>query len=205
MWGYKILYGVGIFSEVIMMDKINVSLLGLGIIAATQLVGSLTYSKASDDMLTREEMKEREEFIIPGIALNQFVSDRYKISFKYPKDWTKNPRYQDKYEGETGFFEVGDFSGVGENIDEAVKTQVNEYYKPYGSNPTIRSFVVDGQPARVIYPSEDQAEFYKDRDVAIVIKYPEPVTIEGQEFDYVVIWVPKEYVPLILSTFKFVE
>lgn len=204
MWRYKILYGVGIFSEVMMMDKIDVSLIGLGIIAATQLVGSLTHNKADDEKLIREEMQQQQEFIIPGIALNEFVSTRYKVNFKYPKSWNKNPRYEDKYEGETGFFEVGTFEGMND-IDAAVKEQINEYYKPYGSNPTVRSFIVDGQPARVIYPSEDQAEFYKDRDAAIVIKYPEPITIDGQQFDYVVIWVTKEYVPLIISTFKFVK
>ena len=203
MWRYKILYGVGIFSEVMMMDKIDVSLIGLGIIAATQLVGSLTHNKSNDEKLIREEMQQQ-EFIIPGIALNEFVSARYKVNFKYPKSWNKNPRYEDKYEGETGFFEVGAFEGT-DDIDAAVKEQINEYYKPYGSNPIVRSFIVDGQPARVIYPSEDQAEFYKDRDAAIVVKYPEPITIDGQQFDYVVIWVTKDYVPLIISTFKFVK
>lgn len=187
------------------MDKINVSLLGLGIIAATQLAGSLTHNRANDEMLTREDMQQQQEFIIPGIALNEFVSARYKVSFKYPKGWEKNPRYEDKYEGETGFFEIGAFEGASENIDETVKQQINEYYKPYGSNPTIRSFVVDGQPARVIYPSEDQLDFYKDRDAGIIIKYPESITIDNQRFDFVDIWVTKEYIPLILSTFKFTK
>lgn len=204
MWRYKILYGVGIFSEVMMMDKIDVSLIGLGIIVATQLVGSLTHNKANDEKLIREEMQQQQEFILPGIALNEFVSARYKVGFKYPKSWNKNPRYEDKYEGETGFFEVGAFEGPND-IDAAVKEQINEYYKPYGSNPTVRSFIVDGQPARVIYPSEDQPEFYKDRDAAIVVKYPEPIAIDGQKFDYVIIWVTKDYVPLIISTFQFVK
>ena len=187
-----------------MMDKIDISLLGLGIIAATQLVGNLTHNRANDEMLTREEMQQQ-EFIIPGIALNEFVSDRYKVSFRYPKGWEKNPRYEDKYEGETGFFEIDAFEGVSGDIDETVKQEINEYYKPYGSNPTIRSFVVDGQPARVIYPSEDQSDFFKDRDAGIIIKYPEPITISGQKYDFVNIWVTKDYVPLILSTFKFIK
>lgn len=188
------------------MDKIDVPLIGLGIIAAAQLVGNMTHNKTNDENYIREEMQEQQqEFIVPGIALNEFISPRYKVSFRYPKSWSKNPRYLDKYEGETGFFEVGDFAGTGEDIDEAVKEQINEYYKPYGSNPTVRSFIVDGQPARVIYPSEDQPDFYKDRDVAIVVKYPEPITIEGREYSYVVIWVTKEYAPLILSTLKFIK
>jgi len=189
------------------MDKIEISLMGLGIIAATQLVGNLAHNKANDEIFTREEMQQQQqqEFTIPGIALNEFVSAKYRIGFRYPKSWNKNPRYPDKYEGETGFFEVGDFAGTGENIDAAVKEQVDEYYKPYGSNPTIRNFIVDGQPARVIYPSADQSEFYKDRDVAIVVKYPEPITVEDKKYSYVVIWVTKEYAPLIISTLRFVQ
>ena len=193
-----------------MMDKIDVSLIGLGVIAATQLFGNLTRNKTNEEGFTREEMQnqqqqQQQEFIIPGIALNEFVSERYRLAFKYPRGWEKNPRYSDKYEGPTGFFEVGDFSGTGEDIDAAVKQQINESYKPYGSNPTVRSFIIDGQPARVIYPSADQPDFYKDREVAIVVQYPEPITIEGKEYSYVVIWVTKEYAPLIISTLRFIK
>ena len=189
------------------MDKIEISLIGLSVIAATQLLGNFKCDQEEYQEITRKDMEDQQqqEFIVPGIPLNEFVSIRYKVSFKYPRGWQKNPRYEDKYEGPTGFFEVGDFAGIGEDIDAAVNDQINEYYKPYGSNPMIRSFVVDGQPARVIYPSEDQSDFYKDREVAIVIEYPEPIMIQGREYAYVVIWVTKEYAPLILSTFKFTE
>lgn len=187
------------------MDKIDASVLGLGILVATGLVGNLAHSKMNNKELLREEESVQKEVVIPGLALSEFISNRYKVEFKYPKSWSKNPRYEDKYEGESGFFEVGDFSGVGQNIDEAVNSQINEYYKPYGSNPTIRKFVVDGQPARVIYPSDDQSEFYKDREAAIVVKYPQPVMINGQMFEYVVIWITKTFVPLIISTLKFIQ
>lgn len=185
------------------MDQKNLSILGIGVLAASQLLGSFMNKKLTDKEMAREETNM--EYVVPGIALNEFVSPRYKISFKYPRGWSKNPRYEDKYEGETGFFEVGDFSGVGNNIDEAVNQDINEPYKPYGSNPVIRKFVVDGQPARVIYPSSDQSDFYKDRDAAIIVQYPEPITIDGKPFNYVIIWASKDYIPLIVSTLKFVK
>ncbi len=183
------------------MDKKIISIVGLGAIAMSYL------AKENEQLLARAKRNEKtsEEFTIPGILLDEFVSERYKISFKYPKGWVKNPRYPDKYEGPTGFFEVSDFSGIGENIDEAVQQQINEAYKPYGSNPTVRNFIVDGQPARVIYPSEDQPDFFKDREAAIVIQYKEPITIDGVPYKYAVIWTNREHIPLILSTFKFVE
>lgn len=198
------------------MDKMEASLLGIGALAAAQILNGFRNKDISHmrELMRTEAMdienisgntQSSNESIVPGIALNEFVSNKYKISFKYPKNWSRNPRYEDKYEGENGFFEIGDFTGTGENIDEAVKAEVNEAYKPYGNNPTIRKFIVDGQPARVIYPSGDQAQFYKDRETAIVVEYPQPIVIDGKKYDYVVIWANREFVPLIISTFKFVK
>lgn len=229
----KILYYEICFSEVLKMDKIDLPIIGIGLFATIQIMnqcfkgdkhglgrgeraeavlnsqtppnGQMQSNSQENQSAQTLKSPKPPESISPGIALNEFTSNRYRISFKYPKGWTKNPRYEDKYEGASGFFEVGDFSGVGENIDEAVQMQVNEEYKPYGSNPTIRRFTVDGQPARVIYPSADQTDFFKDREAAIVVQYPQPVTIDGRPFDYVVIWASKEYIPLIMSTFKFVR
>lgn len=162
-------------------------------------------NKPQTNYKDKKENNMGKEYTVPGIALNEFISRRYQIGFKYPRGWSKNPRYEDKYEGESGFFEVSDFSGNGRNIDEAVKQQINEPYKPYGNNPTVRNFTVDGQPARVIYPSTDQNEFYKDRDAALVVQYKEPLVIGDNQYNYVVIWATKEYIPLIMSTFKFVK
>ena len=186
------------------MDKKVISLIGLGVLVASGLL-------KENDKITRSTRSSEEhndndqELIVPGIATNEFISERYKIAFRYPKSWNKNPRYADKYEGTTGFFEVSDFSGVGENIDEVVNTQINEAYKPYGSNPTVRNFMVDGQPARVIYPSADQSEFFEDREEALVVQYKEPNVIDGIPYKYVVIWATKEYMPLIISSFRFIE
>ena len=183
------------------MDKKTISILGLGVLAVSSLV------KNNEKLLVdiRNSEEDNKEFTVPGILLDEFISRRYKISFKYPRSWSKNPRYEDKYEGPTGFFEVSTFSGIGEDIDAAVKQQINETYQPYGSNPTVRNFIVDGQPARVIYPSKDQSAFFKDRDAALVVQYKEPITIDGVPYKYVVIWTNKEYIPLIMSTFKFVN
>ncbi|MBE6022166.1 MAG: hypothetical protein E7231_02885 [Cellulosilyticum sp.] len=204
------------------MDKIDIAVLGVGVFAATQLANNLMSKDQSGHMgtLLRAENTDMQNLsntgndnssltgtdatVIPGIALDEFESRKYKVRFRYPATWRKNPRYEDKYEGESGFFEVGAFEGTGDNIDEAVQSQINEDYKPYGTNPIVRRFVVDGQPARVIYSSEDQPDFYNDRDVAIVVQYPRPVQDEDKSYDYVVIWTLPEYVPLIISTLRFV-
>lgn len=187
------------------MDKMNASIIGIGLFAAAQLLGNKNERNSIENQVTNREEESDTEFIKPGLALNDFVSNKYRISFKYPKSWSKNPRYEDKYEGESGFFEIDSFEGERDNIDEAVNKQINEYYKPYGNNPTIRSFVIDNEPARLIYPSEDQVDFYKDREAALVVQYPEAVTIDGKPFYYVVIWASRAYMPLIINTLRFIK
>lgn len=182
------------------MDKKAISLMSLSFLVASGLLKENEKSR-----LVRRNSESNEELIVPGIATDEFVSERYKVAFKYPRGWSKNPRYSDKYEGTTGFFEVSGFSGTGENIDKAVQSQIDEPYTPYGTNPTVRSFVIDGEPARVIYPSADQPDFFKDRDEALVVQYKTPVTIDGVPYKYVVVWTSKEYMPLIISSFRFVE
>ena len=200
------------------MDKMEASVLGIGIFAVAKLfnnvinqdnksgIGSMMREEASEiENLSSQVSSGNSQTMEPGIPLSEFVSNKYKISFKYPSSWTVNPRYEDKYEGKSGFFEVGDFDGQGDNIDAAVESQIKEDYKPYGSNPTVRRFIVDGPPARVIYPSADQPDFFIDREAAIVVQYPKDTVINGKDNDYVVIWTSRDYVPLIVSTLKFVK
>ena len=200
------------------MDKMEASVLGIGIFAVAKLfnnvinqdnnsgIGSMMREEAAEiENLSNQVSGGNSQTMEPGIPLSEFVSNKYKISFKYPSSWTVNPRYEDKYEGKSGFFEVGDFDGQGDNIDAAVESQIKEDYKPYGSNPTVRRFIVDGQPARVIYPSADQPDFFIDREAAIVVQYPKDTVINGKDYDYVVIWTSRDYVPLIVSTLKFVK
>ena len=203
------------------MDKINTSALGIGvgIFAAFQLantfknkdeVNGMRASNQAGNTSTQNGTSQMATgtnegaAMTPGIELSDYTSNRYQISFKYPSSWRKNPRYEDKYEGESGYFEIGDFTNNEDNIDEAVQEGIDQDYKPYGSNPTVRRFVVDGQPARVIYPSSDQSSFFVDREATIVVQYPQPLILDNETYKYVVIWTTPNYVPLIISTFKFV-
>lgn len=183
------------------MNPKTISMIGLGLLAYEGIFNNMR-NRAETNEVNKEE--QTEEFVIPGVLLNEFISSRYKISFKYPKAWVKNPRYQEKYEGKTGFFEITDFSGQGSNIDQIVNQLINEPDRPYGTNPTVKNLVVDGQPARLIYPSADQNQFINDREVALVVQYKNPDVIQGMAYPYVIVWATREYMPLIASTFKFI-
>ncbi len=185
------------------MEYERISTIGLGLLVLKALTSSPKVSKSD---------KRESEFLDQGsisnmgnARLDDFISDDYGITFKYPASWNKNPRYDNKYEGASGFFEVAGFEGNGNNIDSAVQEQINESYKPYGTNPMVRKLTIDGQPAREIIPSEDQGELITDRDAALVVQYKKPMIINGVPYQYVIIWTNRENLPLVIRTFKFIQ
>lgn len=137
-----------------------------------------------------------------GEGYKQFKSELYDISFKYPADWTKNPNYEERYDGPGGFVEVAEIEAYNRPINVVVQQEINTPIKPFGMNPKVMDVDLDGQPARVIIPSADQNKVF-DREVAIIVKNKKPV-IEGQErYDYTIIWTDKANLENILNSFKF--
>lgn len=189
------------------MDRLEKALIGIGLFSLGNL---LTHNKkngtrAAETDTTHDKIIISSEKIVPEGDYNTFISNKYHVQFDYPSDWVKNPRYEDKYEGPDGFFEVGDYTGTHSSIDDAVKEQIEADHKPYGTNPVVEKITLDGQPACIIYSSNDQNSFYNDRDSVIIVKYPEPNDVNGDLYNFVDIWTLPEYIPLITSTFKFVR
>ena len=192
------------------MDSKVIVLLGLGAIFYKSCNKEVTCNKevACKKETVCKKKGKREGTPIEPISniisshLSDYISNEYGVSFKYPSSWHKNPRYENKYEGTSGFFEVSGFEGNINNIDAAVEEQIREPYMPYGSNPTVKKLVIDGQPAREIIPSPDQGKIITDKDVALVVQYKKPITVDGVEFPYLIIWTTKENLPLIKRTLK---
>lgn len=178
-----------------------ISAIGLGTFALKHLSGGTLVNKNEQREGTPSEQMPATNIF--ESKLDDYISDEYGVTFKYPSSWNKNPRYENKYEGRSGFFEVSGFEGNGNNIDAAVQEQINEPYMPYGSNPTIRRLTVDGQPAREIIPSEDQGKLISDRDVALVVQYKTPIIVEGTSYPYLIIWTNRENLPLITRSLRF--
>lgn len=131
-----------------------------------------------------------------------FRSPLYDVTFKYPADWVKNPNYEERYEGTSGFFEIDELESFGRPIDRVAQQEIDTPIKPYGTKPQITSLEVDGEPARLITPSADQQKVF-DREYALIIKNKKPVT-QGQDiYDYTVIWTDKANVQNIIDSFKF--
>ncbi|MEF9960286.1 MAG: hypothetical protein RR448_01705 [Niameybacter sp.] len=132
----------------------------------------------------------------------QFKSELYNITFKYPAAWTKNPNYEERYDGSEGFVEIGEIEAFNRPIDTVAKQEISIPIKPYGTKPKIMELELDGEPARVIVPSEDQNKVF-DRELAIIVKNKKPVKENGETYDYAIIWTDKANLEMILNSFKF--
>ena len=170
-----------------MADKLKaLSILGLGYLVAKQCQGDKNYRKEA----------------VP--KYRTYNSGVYEITFEYPESWRKNPNYRERYEGETGFFEVADIEALGRDIDEVVRQEIESPINPYGTEPRVEAFEIDGEPARLIIPSSDQAKVF-EREAALIIQNKKPV-IEGQEvYNYTIIWSDLKNIEHIIKTLKFTD
>jgi BlaR1 peptidase M56. len=133
-----------------------------------------------------------------------YISEDYKISFKYPSYWKLNPNYIERYEGKDGFFQVGAINGENMSIDEVAKNDAFHKLNPYGSDPKIINRTIDGQEARLILPSADQPEEMKNQ-AGLIVKYPEAVKIDGSLYHYLILWADKSHIEQIGNTLTFLK
>lgn len=170
-----------------MADKLKaLSLLGLGCL-----------------LLNQHDRKDYSRGEVKAPQYKAYNSSMYDITFEYPAGWTQNKNYSGRYEGEGGFFEVADITGIGRDINQVTEQEIDSPIHPYGTNPKVEAFTLDGEPARLIIPSPDQEKIF-GREVALIVKNKKPV-VEGQEeYDYTIIWSDMENISHIIQTFKFI-
>ena len=133
-----------------------------------------------------------------------YSSGVYDITFEYPADWTENKNYTERFEGEDGFFEVAEMNSFGRDIDEVVLQEIESPIHPYGTDPTVEAFTLDGEPARLILPSADQDKIF-GREVALIVKNKKPVMEGDETYNYTVIWSDIKNISHIVESFKFNE
>jgi TolB protein len=137
--------------------------------------------------------------------LGTYSNPQYKVSFNYPGTWNQIGGYDyDRYEGDTGFFGASGLGGIELTLDEATKNAYSHKLLPYGQHPVIEKLKVDGQPAKLIIPSEDQAAEMKGQAELIVL-YPTPIVIAGNTYKFFVLWADKNNIRTIIPTITFRE
>lgn len=130
---------------------------------------------------------------------NTYSNHQYNISFMYPSNWSRVT--DEHYEGRDGYFIISGISANG-TIEDVCNNEIRHRVNPYGSNPKIISLDIENQEANLILPSEDQREDLKN-EAALVIKYPNNITLANKDYNYFILWCDRSYIRTIGSTIKF--
>ncbi|MEX2010452.1 MAG: hypothetical protein WD874_01450 [Parcubacteria group bacterium] len=147
--------------------------------------------------------KKEGNFSFAG-SKSEFISTEYKVALKYPSEWeTISLEEKLRYEGENGFFEV---TGAGGELTltDIISSELDHVRMPYGSKPEVESIKIDGQTGVLLMPSKDADPLMKDQAV-LILPYPGPVLVNGETYEYLVLWVDKDYIKEIAKTIEFLE
>ncbi len=131
----------------------------------------------------------------------QYENIEYNIRFKYPFSWKKvEPT---RYEGDSGFFNISAISSIS-RLEDLCKCEACHSLLPYGTKPNIKIFHHIGRKACIIMPSQDQAPEMKNQ-AAFIVEYPFEVEIQGDRYNYFLLWASKEHIEDLIKTLKFIK
>ncbi len=132
------------------------------------------------------------------ILWSTYTNETFKVRLMYPSTWTRVDT--ERYEGIDGFFQISAIYS-NKSLEEVCREEAYHNLMPYGSAPVIREGTLSGQPACFIYPSSDQPAEMRNQASAIT-KYKVPITVQGQEYNYFIIWASKEHIKEITDTIE---
>ncbi|WP_199613647.1 LysM peptidoglycan-binding domain-containing protein [Paenibacillus alkalitolerans] len=138
---------------------------------------------------------------IAGLPKKTYTNPVYKVSFEYPAHWRRVT--DERYEGPDGFFQISAIS-AGSDIQEVCRNEAFHPLRPYGSQPRISPAVIRGQEACYIFPSPDQPAEMRGQ-AALIVRYPRPVVIEGQTYNYFILWADQMHINEISATLTFLN
>jgi Tol biopolymer transport system component len=130
----------------------------------------------------------------------------FGIPLEHPITWQAVEGYGTPELGETRFAGVNGFFHISainaESLDTAAESEAGHHLQPYGSRPIIENTQVQGQEARLILPSVDQPEGLANQ-AALIVRYPEPVTISDSTYQFLVLWGDMSHIRTIAQTIRF--
>ncbi|QUW22425.1 LysM peptidoglycan-binding domain-containing protein [Sporosarcina sp. Marseille-Q4063] len=133
------------------------------------------------------------------LAKKDYTNESFGVNFQYPASWKKIN--DERYVGDDGFFQVSAIFGS-ENIDDICHDEAFHELNPYGTTPKIITSENPYIEACTILPSSDQpAEMNKQ--AAYIVKYPEPIQLDGNTYNYFVLWADKNHIDTISFTLLF--
>ncbi len=137
--------------------------------------------------------------VAPGWAT--YRSERFRVSFRYPPSWQFDAVHGgESYRGEDGYFILDAIGSGGAAIDAVAANQVSHHLLPFGTNPVIEELEVGGQEARLILPAADAS---MGDQALLIVRYPQPVTIQGTDYDDFALYADQAHIRTIAQTVQF--
>jgi TolB protein len=128
---------------------------------------------------------------LPVTSLKKTYSNSvYKVRFQYPSHWQRVN--DERYEGEDGFFQISAIASD-QSIEVVCQNEAFHQLNPYGTKPRIQHTRIGSQPACLIFPSQDQP-VEMNNQAALIVRYPNPVVIEGTEYQYFILWADQNHI-----------
>jgi heat shock protein HslJ len=125
----------------------------------------------------------------------------FGVTLRHPAHWKPVEGYERRYGGPDGYFDLGVLAAA-LSIDEVAALEASHKLQPYGSSPTIEALTVQGQEARLILPSADQP-IAMERLAVLIVRYPQPVTIRGETYEYLSLYADVEHIRGLAATLEF--
>lgn len=130
-----------------------------------------------------------------------YRSERFAVSFRYPTGWELDTVHGgEAYKGADGYFILDAIGSAGATIDAVTAGQVNHHLLPFGTDPAIEELEIAGQKARLILPAADAS---MGDQALLIARYPQPVTIQGTDYDYFALYADRAHIRTIAQTLQF--
>ena len=135
------------------------------------------------------------------LAEKEYTNESFGVTFQYPAGWKSVKVNDERYVGDDGFFQISAIFGS-EDINEICHDEAFQKLRPYGTTPKIIPSGNQYIEACTILPSSDQpAEM--NGQAAYIVKYPEPIELDGEMYNYFILWADKDHIDTISSTLLF--
>ncbi|MDA8219231.1 MAG: hypothetical protein M0Z94_16625 [Dehalococcoidales bacterium] len=132
-------------------------------------------------------------------------STMFKVRLSYPAAWQPVEGYLGRYGGPDGFVQPGALEDQGWTLEEVCQLLIHED-QAFGASPTTEWIQVDGGQACLILPSDDQVPITAPvGNAVVVVRYAEPVTINGFHHQYFTLHADQEHIRQIAASVRFAD
>lgn len=126
---------------------------------------------------------------------------RHGVKVSIPAAWKPAPDREGRYQGTDGFAQIELSQRADSSAEAACRDQAGHKLQPYGSKPTIETLTVNGQPACLVLPSQDQREDMGNEAV-VIVRLPRPQTLGGQTYGFAVLYADASSIRQIAETVR---